>query len=696
MASHAVLEAAERCHALGLCPLPIRADGSKAPAVESWSKDERLPWSELLPLFRGEVGLALVCGPVSGNLELLDFDSGDLFEPWLEQIESQAPQLPQQIIILSTPRGGFHVPYWVEGQAVPGNHKIAMAPALNAAGQMAPKTLIETRGYGGYYLTHPSPPACHELNKPYTWVQGSYEEIPTLSWAERELLHTEAASFNLWVPPERRVTRHAARDFLGDRPGDIFNREADIAAWLAQRGWTWVRDMRDGSCWRRPGKEKGISATLDIVAPGIFHVFSTNAYPFEHKHGYDAFGVFSLLEAGGDFELAAKKVRAMGYYDRDAKPNPAVRRGEEPPPPEEEKASEGEELPRPRVDFVWHRARDYELLPPPEWAIYQLLEKRELVCLYGLSGHGKSFLGLEWSFRLAQGGDWCGRKVEGGNVFYMNLDGGAGLRKRVAAWRRVNGISAPHDVFLTENFLDLREASSTGALILSIQRAQAPCEWLVIDTLSQAIAGADEISTRDMSMVVKSLTHLRERLACGILLLAHSDKAGTSMRGVASIYNAAATVIRADLVERIMTLTCEKQRNDDKFPPLRLTLQKDGDSATLLVPGQHLAANPVKAAQQLARAELLESIVRFVAAREKECRLHKDEGCRATARMVMSSLQLDQKRTSDYLRELVAAGRVSHWKRPQAGGLGFYHVFGVLQASEFDCAGNRAPLDGAG
>src|SRR5262249_57842377 len=62
----------------GLSVLPIRRDGGKAPAVKEWKWLERqLPTADHLMDWWGRAnppGVAVICGRVSGNLELIDFD----------------------------------------------------------------------------------------------------------------------------------------------------------------------------------------------------------------------------------------------------------------------------------------------------------------------------------------------------------------------------------------------------------------------------------------------------------------------------------------------------------------------------------------------------------------------------------------------------------------------------------------------
>ncbi|MCZ7635710.1 MAG: hypothetical protein M5U12_06510 [Verrucomicrobia bacterium] len=59
------------------------------------------------------------------------------------------------------------------------------------------------------------------------------------------------------------------------------------------------------------GEGSGISASWDIV-PGRFWVFTTST-AFEAQHVYRPWHVFAVLECGGDFTAAARRLVELGY-----------------------------------------------------------------------------------------------------------------------------------------------------------------------------------------------------------------------------------------------------------------------------------------------------------------------------------------------------------------------------------------------
>ena len=200
MAAEALRTAALRYRAAGLSVLPVLPQ-RKCPAVPRWS-----PYQKQLPAIQEVVdwfarqpdGLCLICGAVSGNLELIDFDlAGEAFQAWHQAVEQTDPSLLARLVIEQSPSGGWHVVYRCQ-TPVCGNLKLAQRrqpadgpdelvvagkayrPRQDADGRWHVQlTLIETRGEGGLFL-RPTPG--------YELLQGDFADLPVLTEAERELL----------------------------------------------------------------------------------------------------------------------------------------------------------------------------------------------------------------------------------------------------------------------------------------------------------------------------------------------------------------------------------------------------------------------------------------------------------------------------------------------------------------------------
>lgn len=310
------LQAARAYTQAGLCVIPIRVDGSKSPAVPEWTTyKSRLPTNdEAERLFgQSEVGVAVICGKVSGNLETLDFETVEVYEQWKDLVKNVQPNLVGKLVITETPGKygphGRHVRYRIADMDVPGNMKLAM----NETGK---ECLIETRGEGGYALAPGSALQAHPTGQAYKNIQGVLSGIKTITAKERRVLISCAESLNQFVRDAGEKHNYVPPDSssaTGDRPGDIFNQRGDFSL-LQKHGWKLVSQMANKCYWKRPGKDgPGISATSGYCkgADGTarLYVFSTNAEPFEAEKCYSPFSVYALLEHDGDFAKAAKSLK---------------------------------------------------------------------------------------------------------------------------------------------------------------------------------------------------------------------------------------------------------------------------------------------------------------------------------------------------------------------------------------------------
>lgn len=281
--------------AAGLCVLPARLD-QKRPVVASWKQyQQRLPTDvEVGAWFSNGHALCILTGAVSGNAEMLDFDAGGaLYDRWAQIAEEQAPGLLARLVMERSQRGGRHVTYRC-AEPVCGNMKLAQRLSSGSR----PETLIETRGEGGLFLCAPSPG--------YELLQGSFTALPVITAEERDILLSAAWALNEHVPAPEPIPGGCSN--LA-RPGDDFGVRGDVRAVLVKHGWTLAK-AGENEYWRRPGKTAGWSATLK---DRTLYIFSSNAAPFEPGKAYGPFGVYAMLEHGGDYSAAAGTLRTLGY-----------------------------------------------------------------------------------------------------------------------------------------------------------------------------------------------------------------------------------------------------------------------------------------------------------------------------------------------------------------------------------------------
>ena len=308
MSSRSLLNKAVRLLESGLSIIPIRLDGTKAPAVR-WKRYQtrRATPKDLDGWFKQPHGIGIVCGRISGHLEVLDFDGP--MEGWQDLVrEMGCGSLVDKLPLVKTPSGGYHV-YYRSPEEIEGNQKLAQT--AGGDGDSPSRVLIETRGEGGYVLAPESPPECHPANKPHQLIRGDLTRIPDIAADERKLLLECARALNEYVESNWIVRGPVSEG--SQRPGDDFNRRASWKDILEEPGWSQVGGQGPKIYWCRPSKTGGVSATTNFQGSDFLCVFSTNAPPFDANTAYSKFAAYTLLNHDGDFSQAAADLAEKGY-----------------------------------------------------------------------------------------------------------------------------------------------------------------------------------------------------------------------------------------------------------------------------------------------------------------------------------------------------------------------------------------------
>lgn len=217
----------------GLAVLPANK-AQKRPGLPHWAEFQTrlLTADEVQHWFvQAQEAICIVCGRISGNLEIIDFDNhGELFPKWKESIPAD---LLTKLVIEQTPSGGYHAAYRMESEPC-GNIKLAQG---KRAGKL--QTLIEMRGQGGVVLCVPT--------EGYKLQQGDYNELPVLTKDEREILLKGAYALDECNHdnPSETVSDSSVADTIGgrtfaNRHGDDFNLRGDIRSILLKHGWTFL------------------------------------------------------------------------------------------------------------------------------------------------------------------------------------------------------------------------------------------------------------------------------------------------------------------------------------------------------------------------------------------------------------------------------------------------------------------------
>ncbi|HZA21609.1 MAG TPA: bifunctional DNA primase/polymerase [Dehalococcoidia bacterium] len=323
MADNPVRTAALAAYDAGLCPIRPSLDGSKAPLGKWAEYQKERPTRGLIAQWytNGYPALGTVTGKVAGNLEAFEFDDkASRYEPFKEAAQAAwLGNLVERIeagYLERSPSRGIHWLYRCPDlKELDGNTKLARRlkrPEEKTHDKDNYQVLIETRGEGGFIILAPSHGPVHPTGKPYELLRGRFATIATITPEERRELWRLARTFDE-VPlghDEHEVKPPASTP--GGRPGDDFNARAAWRDILEPHGWVLIYEREGIDYWRRPGKDRGISATTDYQASGLLYVFSTST-AFESERGYSKFAAYALLKHGGDFKAAAHDLAGRGY-----------------------------------------------------------------------------------------------------------------------------------------------------------------------------------------------------------------------------------------------------------------------------------------------------------------------------------------------------------------------------------------------
>lgn len=246
--------------------------------------------------------IALICGKVSGGLELLDFDLKhhtdgenffhDVALPGIADIVGT----PNNLVIESTPSGGYHI--WYRTDEVGGNKKVATQQGNTEA-------FIETRGEGGYGLCAPS--------DGYVIISGDFDKLQHLDVDKRDELLSYLGSFTEEMKVEKTKADRSVIHYK-DTPWEAYDQTDEFEEVLTTHGWekTGKEDKQRGNeFWKRPGSDNPWAASWNTHRR-LFYVYSS-ASAFEQDKAYSPSSIRAILDYGGDFAANSRALLQEGY-----------------------------------------------------------------------------------------------------------------------------------------------------------------------------------------------------------------------------------------------------------------------------------------------------------------------------------------------------------------------------------------------
>jgi hypothetical protein len=504
------LELALTALRLGLCPVPPKEDGSKAP-LGLWKEYQtNLPSrTQLDGMYAdGLSGIGLVLGAVSGHVEMLDFDTMDAYEAFVRRAQRTGlGDLVARIeagYLEATPKPGRH---WLWRCEPAGTcTKLARRPATPEELAVNPddriKTLIETKSEGGYGIIAPTNGKVHPNGGAYKLLSGSLETIATITVLERQDLLDLARSFDV-VGHQKAAKAPVAP--VGGRPGDEWAARTPWEEIVAD--WPVVARSQGVLYLRRPGKTAGISATINFGGSDLLYVF-TSSTEFEQHQSYTKFGAYAVLHHGGDHRAAAQALASRGFGDqKPVRGHLALVQ----PQAGGVRLRYDNQIGRRKVEFLW-RPR---------------IPRGEVTLLVGDPDQGKSFVSLALAAALSNGvelPDSTGVTTGRTAVIAFEDDPETTITPRYDALGGRPGFLPILDYRYedgTNRVLDVNDLAGIRTALLSVE----DLVLVIIDPLSNLMTGMNQDRTSEVRAVLTRVVAMARELNVAIVALMHMNKA---------------------------------------------------------------------------------------------------------------------------------------------------------------------------
>jgi hypothetical protein len=185
-----------------------------------------------------------------------------------------------------------------------------------------------------------------------------------------------------------------------------------------------------------------------------------------------------------------------------------------------------------------------------EWLVGGLLGNGEASATYGIPGCGKSVLMQDMGLHIAAGEEWHGRSVQRGAVLYVALERFALVKRRSAAFRIKYGLDNLPFAMLG-GVHDFREPTTSELMIDCAKQVDhlfgLPVVLVIIDTLSRALCGGDENSSKDMGAIIAATSRLQLGTKAHIMWLHHMPVDGSErLRGHGALLGAMDTTLHVE------------------------------------------------------------------------------------------------------------------------------------------------------
>lgn len=202
-------------------------------------------------------------------------------------------------------------------------------------------------------------------------------------------------------------------------------------------------------------------------------------------------------------------------------------------------------------------------LKPIAWCLNNIYPAKGLCSLYGPSGSGKSFIGLDQAAAISEGVKWFGIHTTRTSVIYVALEGEAGYKNRVAAWELENKRPLPENLKMVMQPFKVIDPCDVRDLAYVVPTGSV----VFIDTLNRTAPTADENSSSDMGEILEGAKRLQTQIDGLVVLIHHTGKdASKGARGHSSFYAAldGAVEVERTATQRFWSIAKAKDGQDGR------------------------------------------------------------------------------------------------------------------------------------
>ena len=205
--------------------------------------------------------------------------------------------------------------------------------------------------------------------------------------------------------------------------------------------------------------------------------------------------------------------------------------------------------------------------PSPDWLRKGLIPEKSFVVTYGGSMSGKTFIALDMALSIAHGVDYQDMATGEGYVIYVAAEGSANLKKRSGSWHEAKGLT-PSDstrMMIRPVGVSLDDPEAIDHFISDVRQITkgAPVQLIVLDTLARMF-NMDENSSKDMSVAINACDRIKRAFQCAVMPVHHTGKdTSRGARGSNALICAADVMLRVEQIAGYVTMTTEKQKDED-------------------------------------------------------------------------------------------------------------------------------------